>query len=62
MTGLTWFPLFKKFRVSENSRPTEQEGQGGRQSLSSFLPMCPLFRRALEIPFLEEVTKNVHEI
>ena len=22
---------------------------------------CPFFRKALEVPFLKEVTKNVHE-
>ena len=27
----------------------------------SFLSMCSFFRRALEVPFLKEVTKNVHE-
>ena len=28
---------------------------------SKFLSMCPFFRRALKVPFLKEVTKNVHE-
>ena len=27
----------------------------------SFLSMFPFFRRALEVPFLKDVTKNVHE-
>ena len=28
---------------------------------SKFLSMCPFLRRALKVPFLKEVTKNVHE-
>ena len=44
--------------------PLEQGRQRGRQprlSSQSFLSVCPFFLRALEVTFLKEVTKNVHE-
>ena len=36
------------------------EGRGVVSPSQSFLSMCPLFGRALEMSFLKEVTKNVH--
>ena len=45
------------------SGPPEQEGgQRGRQPPPQiFFVDVPFFRRALEMSFLKEVTKNVHE-
>ena len=43
------------------SDPLEQDETVGSSAPQSFLSMCPFFRRALEVPFLKDVTKNVHE-
>ena len=42
--------------------PEQGGGQRGRQPpLPNFFVDVPFFRRALEMPYSKEVTKNVHE-
>ena len=46
--------------------PPEQKGAGegragGSPARLKFFVNAPFFRRALKVPFLKEVTKNVHE-
>ena len=45
------------------SRPSGAGGQGviSPHQKNFFLSMCPFLRKALEVLFLKEVTKNVHE-
>ena len=48
--------------LTKVSGPPEQGGRGlSAPSPQRFLSMCPFSRRAVEVPFLKEVTKNVHE-
>ena len=56
------------FYAKKKTGPPEQGGGGGGgggkgvvSPPQSFLSAGPFFRRALEMPFLKEVTKNVHE-
>ena len=58
---------FSDFSVAR-AGPPEQEGREVVSPPSpppfpreSFLSMCPFFQRALEVLFMKEVTKNVHE-
>ena len=56
--------LEKTIMAEVSTGPPEQEGTGGSPpppSKKKFLSMCPFFRRALEVSFLKEVTKNVHD-
>ena len=60
---LAWGPQLYWRRDSDSSGLLEQGGAEGSSARppESFLLMCPFFRRALEVPFLKEITKNVHE-
>ena len=63
--------LEKTIMAEVSTGPPEQEGTGGGGGgggaapppppQKKFLSMCPFFRRALEVSFLKEVTKNVHD-
>ena len=44
------------------NRPSGAKGQGVvSPPPKKILLVCPFFRRALEMPLMKEVTKNVHE-
>ena len=59
---------FSDFQLVARAGSPEQEGREVVSPPSPppfpakvFLSMCPFFQRALEVLFMKEVTKNVHE-
>ena len=58
--------IFQTFQSHEQALRSRRAGRSSAPPpppfpRESFLSMCPFFQRALEVLFMKEVTKNVHE-